>query len=152
VPSAPFRFDRTWRFDATVDELWDAFADTSTYPAIWPWLRDFSSGPLEPGVGADFRVRPPLPYSLHFAVMLDEVVRPERVVASVAGDVRGPASLVLSPTADGGSLARVTWSLELVRPTLRRVEPLARRPMIWGHDLVVAIGVRQFRRRALSPS
>ena len=147
--SAPFRFDRTWRFDVSVDELWDAFGDTSAYPSIWPWLRDFSATPLETGGAADFRVRPPLPYSLHFVVTLDEVERPARVVASVGGDVRGPATLVLSPTADGGAQARITWSLELVRPALRRAEPLARLPMTWGHDLVVALGVRQFRRRVL---
>jgi hypothetical protein len=149
VGAAPFRFDRAWRFDVTVDELWDGFADTSTYPSIWPWLRDFSASALATGGGADFRVRPPLPYSLHFVVALDEVVRPESVVATVGGDVKGPASLVLSPTADGGAQARITWSLEIVRPGLRRVEPLARRPMVWGHDLVVAMGLRQFERRVL---
>lgn len=147
--SAPFEFDRTWRFDVSVDELWGAFNDTSAYPSIWPWLRDFSATPLESGGAADFRVRPPLPYTLHFVVTLDDVVRPEHVRASVGGDVRGPASLVLSPTAEGGSQARITWSLELVRPMLRRIEPVARRPMIWGHDAVVALGVRQFRRRVL---
>jgi hypothetical protein len=149
VRTAPFRFDRTWRFDATVNELWDAIADTRTYPAIWSWLREFDCGPLVVGTAASFTVQPPLPYSLHFVVTVDEVVPHERIDASVAGDVRGPAQLLVTPTADGGSQARITWSLELVRPTLRRVEPLARRPMIWGHDLVVAIGVRQFRRTAL---
>lgn len=148
---APFRFDRTWRFDATVDELWEAFSDTSAYPVIWPWLRDFSATPLESGGAADFRVRPPLPYSLHFVVTLDDVVRPERVIATVGGDVRGPATLVLSPTAEGGSQARITWALELIRPTLRRAVPIVRLPMTWGHDLIVAMGVRQFRRRVLRP-
>lgn len=149
MASAPFRFDRTWRFDVTVDELWDAFADTARCPAIWPWLRDFSATALTSGGRADFRVRPPLPYSLSFVVTLDEVVRPERIDTTVGGDVRGPASLVLARTAEGGARARITWSLELVRPGLRRVEPIARRPMVWGHDLVVARGVRQFRQRAL---
>lgn len=147
--SAPFRFDRTWRFDATVDELWEAFNDTSAFPAIWPWLRDFSATPLESGGTAAFRVRSPLPYSLRFVVALDDVVRPERVIASIGGDVRGPATLVLSPTADGGSQARITWSLELIHPVLRRVEPIARRPMTWAHDRVVARGLRQFRRQVL---
>jgi hypothetical protein len=150
VATAPFRFDRTWRFDATVDDLWDAIADTHTYPAIWSWLRDFACGPLAVGTAARFRVQPPLPYSLHYVVTVDDVVTGQRIDATVAGDVRGPAQLVLTPTADGGSQARITWSLELVRPALRRIEPIARRPMTWGHDLVVAIGVRQFRRTALS--
>lgn len=143
---AAFRFDRAWRFDVHVDELWGAITDTATYPRIWSWLDEFESSPLAPGGVARFRVRPPLPYSLWFVVTVDEVVSHERVTATVGGDVRGPAELVVLPTADGASQARIWWNLELVRPVLRRLEPVARQPMIWGHDLVVSRGVRQFRR------
>ena len=35
----PFRFDRSWRFDVTVDRaVGRRFADTSTYPTIFSWL------------------------------------------------------------------------------------------------------------------
>jgi len=132
-----------------VPELWDAFADTSTYPNIWSWLKDFQGGPLEPGTVATFRVRPPLPYSLRFVVTIDEVDVLERVAVTVGGDVKGDAQLVLTPTAEGGSQARIAWELELVRPALKRIEPVARRPMVWGHDLVVAQGLRQFRRTVI---
>jgi hypothetical protein len=145
---APFRFDRTWRFDLPVDELWSVLADTRAYPSIFSWLQDYEAGPLEAGTVATFRVRPPLPYSLHLVVTIDDVVKNERVITRVGGDVRGPAELTLSPP-DTGSQARLSWHLELVRPSLARIEPIARRPMIWGHDAVVALGIRQFRRKAL---
>jgi hypothetical protein len=146
---APFRFDRTWRFDVPVDRLWTAAADTGSFPAMFRWLRDYDAGPLETGMVATFRVRPPLPYTLHFVVTVTDVVTNERVEARVGGDVRGPAQLVVSPTADG-SQARLAWNLEVVRPMLRRITPVARHPMIWGHDAVVAMGLRRFRREALA--
>jgi hypothetical protein len=149
VTAAPFRFDRSWRFDVTVDELWDALADTCSYPSVFPWLRDFEGGPLAAGTVATFRVRPPLPYSLHLVVTVIEVVAGSLVRTRVGGDVRGDADLAVTGV-DGGSTARLRWDLDLVRPSLARIEPVARRPMIWGHDVVVAMGVRQFRRKALS--
>jgi hypothetical protein len=146
----PFTFDRTFPFDISVDDLWTVLCETSDYPFWWSWLRDLDAGRLESGSSASFRVKAPLPYSLHCTVLLDEVVERERINAKVGGDVRGPARLVVTATADGGSQARLTWSLELQRPMLVRLERIARPLMVWGHDLVVAMGIRQFRRKALS--
>ena len=142
---APFRFDRTWHFDVSLERLWGAVADTEAYPRVWPWLDDFQTGPLSVVTVARFRVRPPLPYRLQFTVQVDDVVEYEHVSARVGGDVEGPARLDLAPTPTGSS-ARLTWELELRRPSLARVEPLVRPVMILGHNLVVARGVRQFRR------
>lgn len=143
-----FRFDRTFRFDAPADDLWSAIADTRSYPRVWSWLDEFESGPLVEGTRASFRVRPPLPYRLRFAVTLDEVRAPELVRGRVSGDAVGEAALVVLST-DGGSAARLTWDLEVVRPSLTRAAPFLRPLMVAGHDAVVALGVRQFRRRAL---
>lgn len=148
---APFRFDKSWRFDVPVEQLWDVLADTSAYPRWWSWLDDYEAGPLEAGSIARFRVRPPLPYALWFTVTIDEVVPCERVATTVSGDAAGPAELVVSPTGDGGSQARLVWSLELQRPLLVRLERIARPAMVWGHDAIVSMGIRQFRRKALRP-
>lgn len=146
---APFRFDRTFEFAVTAEELWDVLADTTSYPRIWSWLDDFQASALVSGGRATFRVRPPLPYSLGFVVTIDDVERAEHVHATVGGDVRGPARLVLSASATGGSRARITWELELVRPLLARLGPIGRRAMIWGHDIIVSRGIRQFVGRGL---
>ena len=146
----PFRFDRTWRFDGVpVERLWEAVSSPQRFPTWWSWLRDADLPPsLVSGAVARFTVRPPLPYVLRFAVAVDDVVPCERIDASVGGDVVGPAALEVRAVG-GGSEARLVWTLSLTRPALRRVERVARPAMVAGHDLVVALGVRQFRRKAL---
>lgn len=104
--------------------------------------------PLAAGTTATFEVRPPLPYRLAVTVDVREVVPHRLVDGVVGGDLSGPARLEISRRGDG-SEARLTWELELTRPNLRRLERLGRPAMVWGHDVVVAVGVRRFRRRAL---
>jgi len=72
------------------------------------------------------------------------------VVTQVAGDLRGPARLDVAPD-PAGSTARLSWSLELGNPVLSRLARVGRPVMAWAHDVVVALGVEQFRRRALAP-
>ena len=89
-----------------------------------------------------------MPYALRCRIDVD-VVRPAELVATtVSGDLRGPARLELAPT-DAGSTARLVWSLDLGNPVLARLAQFGRPVMSWAHDVVVATGVEQFRRRAL---
>lgn len=143
-----FRFDRRFEFDAPVELLWHAIADTSRYPAWFPWLHRYEPVPLQVGSTATFEVRPPLPYRLALRVRLHDVDPCRRVEGQVEGDLSGPARLDLTSTADG-SEARLRWEVELTRPSLRRLERVARPAMVWGHDAVVGLGVRRFRRHAL---
>lgn len=93
-------------------------------------------------------MRPPLPYRLRVEVLLDDVRPCERVATTVAGDLRGRARLELAPVGPQTEV-RMSWELELHRPLLVAAERVARPAMVWGHDRVVAMGVEQFRRRAL---
>ena len=130
------------------ERLWAALSDTSRYPRWFPWLAAYDAGPLRAGTTATFVVRPPLPYRLRLVVDVREVVEGAVVDGVVGGDLSGPARLEVEPEGEG-SAARLTWSLELQRPSLRRLERLARPAMVWGHDAVVAVGLRRFRRLAL---
>jgi hypothetical protein len=40
VPS-PFRFDRSWHFGVSPQELWATLSGTEQYCSWWPWLREF---------------------------------------------------------------------------------------------------------------
>ena len=146
----PFTFDRSWDFDLPPDELWAVLARTDDYPRWWSWLDGFSADGLRVGGSARFSVRPPLPYLLHVTVDVDEVVEPTFVAVTIGGDVHGPARLEVRPDGDG-TRARLAWELELQRPMLVALERVARPAMVWGHDTVVGLGIRQFRRRALPP-
>lgn len=144
MPPAPFTFDRTWAFDAPVERLWAAVADTSRFPEWLPWLEDEDLGPLEAGTLARFTVDPPLPYKLRLAVAVHRVEPLALVQGTVTGDLAGPARLEVAATGTG-STARLVWSLEVQRRLLVVAERLARPAMVWGHDAVVATGVRRFR-------
>lgn len=121
---------------------------TDDYPRWWPWLGSYQADGLHPGAVARFTVRAPLPYRLHVHVEVTEVVPERLVVVRVGGDLEGPARLELAP-ARAGTDARLAWEVELRRPLLLALEGVARPAMVWGHDTIVALGLRQFRRRAL---
>lgn len=144
----PFPFDRSWRFDCPPDRLWEVLADTAQYPRWWTWLDGFESDGIRKGGVSRFSVRPPLPYRLRLEVVVDDVVPCERVDTTVGGDLAGDAHLEMVDD-DGSTVVRMAWALRLRRPMLVAAERVARPAMVWGHDRVVAIGVEQFRRRAL---
>jgi uncharacterized protein YndB with AHSA1/START domain len=151
MPS-PFSFDRSWTFEVPPAELWGALTDADRYRSWWPWLRRFDTGgqPLGEGTVARCTVRAPLPYALDFTVTVVEMVPERRLVASVAGDLAGPARLEVAEAPEG-SRATLAWTVELRAPILRAASRIARPVMEWGHDWVVDSGVRQFRARALEP-
>jgi hypothetical protein len=154
VPS-PFAFDREWRFAVTTEELWATLARTDRYPEWWPWLRelDVEGEPLTAGSVAGLVIQAPLPYQLHCTVTVEDAVAERSLSARVAGDLAGPARLELRPgggSADGsGSVARLTWTLEVEAPLLRVFARVGRPAMSWAHDRIVERGLREFEGHAL---
>jgi hypothetical protein len=55
----------------------------------------------------------------------------------------------VEPASDG-SVARLVWSLELRDSFLRPLSFIARPAMVWAHDRVIELGLRDFERRALN--
>lgn len=145
---APFCFDRTWEFDVPPAEVWAGITRTEEFPEWWAWLRELDADGIYEGAVARCVIQPPLPYSLRLEVHLGHVEEPRFVAATVRGDLDGPARVEVSPTPTGSAL-RMSFELELRDPVLRGLSVLGRPMMVWAHDRVCDIGVRQFRRRAL---
>jgi hypothetical protein len=139
----PFTFDRTWRFDVPVEQLWAAVSDTGRFPEWFPWLEADHLGPLAVGTVATFVVDPPLPYDLRLTVTVRRVESMALVEGVVGGDLSGPARLEVA-TDGPGSRARLVWSLEVRRRLLVVGERFARPAMVWGHDAVVRKGLERF--------
>jgi uncharacterized protein YndB with AHSA1/START domain len=148
VPT-PFTFDRHFQFAISPDELWATLSQTDAYPEWWSWLRSFDADGLHDGAVARCVIRAPLPYVLRCNVRVRRAVEPELVDTMVEGDLEGPARLEIAPGDNGGSDARLSWSLVLRDPVLRRLAVLGRPAMTWAHDRVVSGGLRQFEQRAL---
>jgi uncharacterized protein YndB with AHSA1/START domain len=148
--AAPFRFDRTWWFPVPPEELWAVFNRTDQYPRWWSWLREFDTEGFAVGATARCVIQSPLPYALRCTIQVDEMRAAESIVTTVSGDLRGPARLEVGSATDGCT-ARLVWALTPGSPMLRSLARVGRPAMVWAHDRVVAIGVDQFRRRALLP-
>ena len=144
-----FASDRAFDFDVSADRFWEAIARTDDFPRWWSWLHRFECDGLREGAEAQCEVRAPLPYSLRFDIVVQRVVEGSLVETVVRGDIAGPARLEVRPLTGERCEARLTWALEPSTPLLRNMARFARPLMEWGHDRVLDVGVRQFRRRAL---
>ena len=131
----PFRFDRSWHFGLSPQELWATLSRTEQYRSWWPWLREFDAqddgDALRTGAVARVVIQAPLPYQLRCTIRVVDAEPDRRLVTVVDGDLSGPARL------------------ELQAPLLRSFARVARPAMAWAHDRVVERGLVQFEGHAL---
>ena len=148
--ATPFAFDRAWDFAVDPDTLWATLARTDRYREWWPWLRelDVEGDGLVAGTAAHLVIQAPLPYQLRSTVHVDEADAPRLLVATVTGDLAGPARLELLAT-ETGTTARLVWQLEVTSALLRPLSVVARPALAWAHDRIVERGLEQFEQHAL---
>jgi uncharacterized protein YndB with AHSA1/START domain len=148
------RSDRHYRFDATPSEVWDALARVEQYPTWWPWLREFDGVALRTGETWRCVVKPPLPYTVRFAVELTDVVDRHLVRARITGDITGTARLVVTdlepdrpdgtPNRRPGCELMLNSALDATGGMPRLVARVLRPVATMGHDWVLDTGARQF--------
>lgn len=141
--------DRRFRFPVPPEAFWAAAGATGEYTRWWPWLRTFDGRGLVAGDRWRCTVRPPLRYTVRFTVHLEEVVAPEVIVASVAGDIAGWARLAVVPEPDGCEV-HLTSALSPESRVFGVVALLAGPLLRRGHDWILDTGADQFARRALT--
>jgi carbon monoxide dehydrogenase subunit G len=141
-------YQRGYRFDLAPDRLWDSIEEVDQFERWWPWLTEFriegdglSAGSVLHGV-----VTPPLPYRMRLRVELVDCDRPHAIDATIGGDLIGTGRLRLRPAAEG-TLAEVSWRVEMRQPAMRLASRIGRPVLQWGHDRVVEMTVAGFRRR-----
>lgn len=143
-----FTTDRSYRFALAPAELWSVVAQVDDYQSWWPWLRGFEADQLAAEEVWRCHVQPPLPYSVRFAVSIEEVRAPSTVRATITGDVVGDAQLHITEH-PAGSEARLVSCLEPGNGFLKVVARLAAPVVRYGHDWVLDSGARQFSTRAV---
>ncbi|MGO9560242.1 MAG: SRPBCC family protein [Acidimicrobiales bacterium] len=147
--SAPvIDYQGTFRFGVSPETVWDAMERTGEFETWWSWLGDFrleGSG-LEEGSVLVGVVSPPLRYHMRIRVELEQCVRPSSIEAAVHGDLEGHGRLELSADGDG-TLALVTWTVEMMQRPMRIAARFAYPALRWGHDRVVDATVYGFRRQ-----
>jgi carbon monoxide dehydrogenase subunit G len=137
----------TFDFDLPPEAMWNALEHSERFEGWWSWLHEFDldGDGLQAGSVLRGVVSPPVPYEMRIRVVLDRCVRPQRIVASVEGDLRGTAQLLLERCGDG-TRADVAWTVEMRQRSMRMAARLASPLLRWGHDRVVEATVNGFRR------
>lgn len=152
MPASRFQvpFERTFVFDGSPSELWDAVALLSRRNDFDERLFRFEldGRPLETGSKIDVEVTPPLPYRVRLQIRFSDSIRPSEIRFALDGDVEGVGSIHLQPRG-GETLVNAMWAVELVQPSMRAVARVGYPIVVWGQDLVVEAIVRAFRRSSV---
>jgi uncharacterized protein YndB with AHSA1/START domain len=155
TPPTVIDYRRTFFFEATPEALWQALSEPHRFEAWWGWLGELrvEGEGLVDGAVLSGLVSPPVPYRMHVTVRLQRCRPPHRIDATVEGDLRGTAWLVLHPH-EAGTSAEVAWRIEMMQRAMRLAARFASPLLRWGHDRVVDMTVAGFRRhlRGLSPA
>lgn len=148
MPRSPYEieFRRSFLFSVPPATVWSSIEDLDRFPSWWGWLGQFrvEGDGLKPGSVLEGNVTPPLPYRMHVLVTLDRCQPPERIDATVRGDLTGQALLTVAPV-EAGSEVAVAWTIEMRQRTMRAVARVAYPLLCWGHDRVVDATVAGFR-------
>jgi hypothetical protein len=146
-----FRFDRRYEFNAPPDELWSAITRVDAYRDYWPWLRSVQGDGLVAGKVNKVAIWAPVPWMIRLTLVVERVVDGAEADVAVDGDLRGVATLRVSPAANDPSraTARLAWDLTPASPALRVAGRMARPVLQYGQDWVVSMGIGQFRRQGL---
>jgi hypothetical protein len=132
----------------TPAELWSSIEHCEEFERWWPWLQEFTleGGALRSGAVMHGVVTPPLPYRIRVDVELLVCRRPEVIDAVVHGDLEGNASLRIHANSSGGCTVEARWTVEMMQKPMRVAGRFAHPLLRWGHDRVVEVTVRSFRR------
>lgn len=148
----PYLFVDEWDVAAPPEAVFEAIADSRTYPDWWRpvYLEVEAAGPANVGSVARHHFKGRLPYHLHTRSEIVEIDPPTRVVADVDGDLRGRGTWTLTPT-DQGTHVRFDWQVYADRKLLRALTPVLRPVFRWNHNWAIARameGLEPYARRA----
>lgn len=122
-----YAFVDEWEVGAPPSAVFEALADTRTYPSWWRpvYLDVEAEGPPTLGTVSHQHFKGRLPYHLRTRSRITRLEPDHLVEAEVDGDLRGQGVWTVTPT-DAGSHIRFEWTVHADRRLLRALTPLMR--------------------------
>ena len=133
--ASEYVFIDEWDVDAAREAVYEALADSRTYPEWWTpvYISVEADGPPEPGCVARHEFKGQLPYHLKTRSEIVRAEPPGEFEVEVVGDLSGRGVWTLSER-DGGTLVRFDWRVYADRPLLRYLTPILRPVFRWNHN------------------
>ncbi|MGM1063580.1 SRPBCC family protein [Saccharothrix sp. Mg75] len=139
-----YRFRSTWSLDEGPVPVYDVLSDLAGYQG---WWREVRGGRRVADDAAELRLRSLLPYEL-VVVLRRDVDDPAAGVlrAVLSGDMDGTATWRIAPAGTGTRLV-FEQEVEVRKPLLRALAPVARPLFTANHALMMRSGLRGLRAR-----
>lgn len=137
-----YRFRNVWTIRASADEVLKALVDVESYPAWWRDIRAVRRLDEDSGL---VQCRAVLPFALDLRLRrAEEDFGTGRLRIDIAGDLEGYCGARVE--AHGSwSIVQISQDVRLVKPRLRRVEPVIRPIMRANHGAMMWRGQRGLR-------
>ena len=139
-----------WKLSAPVSAVWAELLHPESWPQWWKGVIAVTL--LEPGdsngIGACRRMtwRSALPYRLTFN-MRTVSIEPRSLIEAVAeGEITGTGLWQLTRVG-GGTDVRYDWIVDVTKPWMRTLHPIARPLFSWNHNVVMEWGRKGLERR-----
>jgi carbon monoxide dehydrogenase subunit G len=141
---AAYSFVTHWRFQAPLEQVWDALNTPERYPEWWPSILEYRKlTPELTGVGARAErvVKGRLPYTLRYRTTITRHETLREIAYDAEGDLKGHGRFVFSQE---GATTLVTfyWDVETTGVAMNVLAPLLKWLFAWNHNWVMAQGER----------
>ncbi len=136
--ASEYIFIDEWDVDAPQEQIFEALADSRTYPQWWTptYIEVQADGPPAVGVSARHKFKAKLPYTLTTTSTIVRLEPPHEVEAQVDGDLRGRGIWTLTAI-EGKVHVRFDWRVFADRPLLRILTPVLRPLFRWNHNVAI---------------
>jgi hypothetical protein len=145
-----FHLITQWKLSASVSSVWAELMRPESWPQWWKAV--IAVELLEPGdangVGAYRRMtwRTALPYRLAFN-MRTVRVEPRTIIEGIAdGELTGTGRWQVT-RAGGGTDVRYDWIVDVTKPWMAKIGPIAKPVFAWNHNVVMEWGRKGLERR-----
>jgi Polyketide cyclase / dehydrase and lipid transport len=138
-----YKFVTNWKFDAPIENVWDAIAKPEPWPSWWKCVKKVElirEGDKD-GVGSvrRFLWKGKLPYELDFEMKVTRVKRPYKMEGVAEGELAGSGIWTLEQR-DGYTAVRYDWNVQTTRWWMNLLAPIAKPIFQWNHDYVMNEG------------
>ena len=150
MPAPQFHLITHWHLPAPITSVWKLLSTPEDWPSWWRAVKAvelLERGDSE-GVGAYRRLhwRTALPYEIAFNMRTTRIVKPSLIEGHADGELTGIGRWQLTP-ADSFTDVRYDWIVDVGKPWMRVLLPLARPVFRWNHNVVMRWGEDGIRSR-----